>query len=899
MRRVVVRATSLWRSLRGGAHLDRAMDDEMRFHVEMETERLVREHGVDPQEAHRLALIAFGGMERYKEAGRDVRGLRWLDTLSLDARLALRMLMKYRGLTLAGGVAMATAIAVGATAFEAFNQVLNRALPFEEGERIVAVHLATSTPGSAERRIVHDFVSWREELTTIRDLGAFRTTQHNLVAGGSSSEPVKVAEMSASGFAVARIAPLMGRYLVPGDERPAAPPVVVIGHDAWLTRFAGDPLVVGRAITLGGVATTIVGVMPGGFRFPIDHQYWTPFRAEPTRHARLQGPSLSLFGRLAPGVTFDQAQAELTTFGQRAAAESPATHARLRPVVLPFTHEHLEVTDPFRVRLLRIAQMFVGLLSFVVAVNLAILIYARTVTRVGEIAVRTALGASRARILLQLFIEAFALSSLGALVGLALAAAALLRLQSLVAANGARPFWIDLGLSLSTVGYTGLVSILAAVVMGVLPGIKATSGRVNANLRELDARTGTRLGAVWTTLIVAQVAVAVAILPVAVHFTWEVVRMGTARADGAADEMVLGLVAAGEGLEASDQARVRRRQQDLIARLQSEPGVSAVTLSSGVPGFAPGRLLRFDSGATGADMRLRHPAHNLGVDVLEVALNLFDVYEAPLIAGRALAASDLGRANAVIVNRSFAEEFLVESAAPAQALGVRFRYVAPYERPGTTPDTSYEVVGVTEDFPRFPREPGSDGNPTIYHPASTGDVDPVALSIRFAGGAPEGFVGRLRAIGAGVDPAMQVRQAHRLSDYYYQLRSFWRHLAWGIGLLTVSVLLLSSAGMYALMSFTVAQRTREIAIRAALGASPRRLLMSIFGRATRQLAMGVAIGTLLAAGIFQSVELAAAKAGLVLLTVAVLMIGVGLLAASGPARRGLRIQPSDALRADG
>lgn len=298
---------------------------------------------------------------------------------------------------------MAAAIAVGATGFEAFSQILGPSLPFEEGDRIVGVRFATSTPGSSERRVLHDFVSWRQELTTIETLSAFRTAQHNLVIGAASSEPVTVAEISPSGFAITRTAPLMGRYLVPDDERPAAPSVLVIGYDAWQARFAGDPLVIGRSVALGGVPSTVVGVMPRGYRFPLDHQYWVAFRQDPVQFPRLQGPSIFMFGRLAPGITLEQAQAELTTVGQRTAAEDTATHARLRPVVLPYTHEHLEVTDPFRVRLLRMAQLFVGLLSLVVAVNLSILVYARTVTRVGEITVRTALGATRARILLQLF----------------------------------------------------------------------------------------------------------------------------------------------------------------------------------------------------------------------------------------------------------------------------------------------------------------------------------------------------------------------------------------------------------------------------------------------------------------------------------------------------------------
>lgn len=894
------RVRSTWRALIRAERLDRAMDEEMRFHIAMEAERLEREKHLDPNEARRRAHVAFGGLEKFKEAGRDTRGLGWLDTISLDARLGVRMLIKHRGLTIVGGFAMAVAIAIGASAFETFSQILDPALPVRAGDRIVALRFATQTPGSAERRVVHEFTTLRGELRSVESMGAFRTAQHNLVAA-SRSEPVKVAEMSASGFDIAATPPLLGRYLTPADEREGAPSVLVLGYDAWQSRFAGDPSIVGRPATLGGQPSTIVGVMPRGFRFPLDHQYWTAFRPEVTRHGRLEGPQIFMFGRLVPGVTRDQAQAELTAIGQRLSSEHPATHGRLRPMVLPYTHEHLDVTDPYRVLLLRAAQLFVGILVFVVAVNLAILVYARTVTRAGEIAVRTALGASRRRILLQLFIEAFVLAALGTVAGLLAAHAALVRVASFARTNGAVPFWIDFGLSPATVLYAVLMAAGAALLMGVLPGLKATDARVQSNLRDLDVRSGARLGPVWTTMVIAQVAVAVAVLPVAVHVTWQVVRMGTAGPEFAADRFVVGLVAAGDEVSAAERPRSGQWQVELLDRIQAEPGVTAVAVSSGVPGFAPGRLLRFQttSGSETGDQPVKYAAMDLGVDVLDVGLNVFETYAATILAGRALAAADLGDANVVMVNDAFVREFMSEGTNAARALGVRFRYVSPYERRGTSPDTSYQIVGVVEEFPRFPREPGSDGNPTIYHPAAPADLQTMVLSVRFTGKAPPDFGHRFRTLGAEVDPALQVRRVQPLADYYYQVRSFWRSVAWVIGLMTLSVIVLSAAGMYALMSFTVAQRTREIAIRAALGAAPRRLIAGIFGRATRQLSLGLAVGAVLAWGIFDSVDVGLARAGALVLIVSIFMVAVGLLAASGPARRGLRIQPSDALRADG
>jgi hypothetical protein len=320
----------MWRVIRRSDRLDAAMHEEMRFHIEMEAERLARDHGLDRQEAHRQARVRFGGLENYKEEGRDAWGRQWLDALSLDARLAARMLVKHRGLTLAGGFAMAVAIGVGATSFEVIAEALTRALPFEAGARVVSIQYSRDVPGGLERRVLRNVVEWREQFETVQQLGAFRTVQHNLSSGNAPPEPVKVAEMTASGFAVARTAPLIGRYLLPGDEREGAPRVVVVGYDAWQSRFGGDPHIVQRTIDLAGAPHVIVGIMPQGFKFPVDHQFWIPLITDPVKHDRLQGPELYMFGRLAPGVTLERAQAELIATSQREAAEHPRADGWLR-----------------------------------------------------------------------------------------------------------------------------------------------------------------------------------------------------------------------------------------------------------------------------------------------------------------------------------------------------------------------------------------------------------------------------------------------------------------------------------------------------------------------------------------------------------------------------------------
>ncbi|MDQ3309631.1 MAG: ABC transporter permease, partial [Gemmatimonadota bacterium] len=273
---------------------DTEMEEELRFHLEMEMEKNLRA-GMNPEEARRQAGIAFGGLDKHKEQVRDARGLGWIPGLSLDLKLGARMLAKHPGLTLVGGLGMAVAIAIGAV-FDVTAAVVHTPLPLDDGERLVAIESWDAEINNQERQILHDFTTWREELRAVEDLGAYRDVARNLIVPGGSVEPISVAEMTASGFRAARVPPLLGRPLLQEDERPGAPQVVVIGYGVWQNQFRGDPNVVGRQARLGNTVHTVVGVMPEGFAFPINHRLWTPLRADPAAYERRNGPGIQVFG---------------------------------------------------------------------------------------------------------------------------------------------------------------------------------------------------------------------------------------------------------------------------------------------------------------------------------------------------------------------------------------------------------------------------------------------------------------------------------------------------------------------------------------------------------------------------------------------------------------------------
>ena len=255
----------------------------------------------------------------------------------LDVKLACRMLVHYPGLTIVGGLALAIGIPVALVPVHLIN-ALNAPLPFEDGHRIVGLQYWDVQASDSRKPTPYNFERWRAELTSFETLAAARTRRENVISDAGPVEVIRGAEMTASAFAVTRVQPFLGRTLVEADELKTAPPVVVIGHDLWQTQFAGNADVLGRTLRFGRELRTVVGVMPAGFGFPYRDRFWVPLRERAIDYEVGQGPGLLIFGRLRDGVSFEQAQTELTTVGHRIAADHPDTHGRLRPEVAAYTH---------------------------------------------------------------------------------------------------------------------------------------------------------------------------------------------------------------------------------------------------------------------------------------------------------------------------------------------------------------------------------------------------------------------------------------------------------------------------------------------------------------------------------------------------------------------------------
>ena len=808
---------------------------------------------------------------------------------------------------------MTVGITIAAGAFTIVSLMIDAKLPLPESERLVSLLSLDVATTNRETRNLFDLEAWRGA-KSIEDFSVSRTVQRNLVVDGRPPEIVTVAEMSASAFGAARIDAFRGRTLLPEDERAGAADTIVIGHDEWVRRFGADPDVVGRVVKLGPTAHTIVGVMPEGYGFPLYHSYWIPWRVDAAVYAPRSGPSVSIFGRLAPGATLESAQAELNAIGRRASAAEPATHEHLRPLVIPYAHAFTDMDEPQNALAVYAIEIAIVLLLVLICVNVAILVYARTATRQGEIAVRGALGASRRRIVAQLFVEALMLAGVSAAIGIGLTAVGLRQIEgAMLTLVGRWPFWFSLELQTSTVIYVVGLTLFAAAIVGVAPALKATGRQVHTRLQTLSPGSGSRMqmGRLWTALIVAQVAVTVAILPMATYFAWSSLRLqsggGYATAEFLNASLSLDRTAA-PPTEAGDKAFTARyggALAEIERRLKDDSRVREVTFSL----TSPGRELAVVLEAEGVPVPVDAVDYNIVegtkrgtlVRFNRVATNFFSAFDVPVSIGRGLTAADAsadaaGVTPGVLVSRGLVDQVF----SGANPLGRRIKYVG---RSREAPSRNvvlerwYEIVGVVPDFP-VPGSFDDESEGRVYHAVAAGDLYPARLNVRVRTGDPAALADPLRDLSASIDPDVQLLDVSTAEIAFKQAQGMMRLIGVSLALVILSVILLSSAGIYSLMSFTVARRRREIGIRAALGANRNRILVGIFSRVLAQLGAGAVLGLIAAVGLEQILEgdMVRNYRAMLLPIVILLMMTIGVIAAIGPARQGLRIQPIEALR---
>jgi len=810
----------------------------------------------------------------------------------LDWKLGARLLLKHPALTIIGGLSLAAAMAIGAVGIEVADELLYKRLPFDEGSRVVRLETQDVAASRVEPRVLHDFAIWRRSLKTVAELGAARVSERNVLTGEGRVEALSVAEITASAFPLTRVLPLLGRPLHPTDELQGAEPVVVLSYDVWQRQFLHDPAIIGRVVDVGRTARTVVGVMPPRFGFPHDEQAWVPLAVQDA--PPLEGLAVQVFGRLAAGASWQDAAAELGVVSARLAADQPATHALLRTRVRAFAGR--TPGDPIRLEDWLIHAIVLLVLTAVCA-NVATLIFARTAMRESEMVVRHALGASRARVIAQIVTESLVLTLAAAVLGLVVA-------QTTVRYAWARatqitgeslPFWVDLKLEPASVAYALLLALVAAAMIGLLPALRATRASVQRGLQGITGAGGTmKFGGIWSFIIGAQVAFTLLCLPAAVGISSNVLREQSSRSEFPAEHYLTfrlsvdnEALAGEQGMADDGQIAARRAlaYEALAGRLREEPGVTHVTLGDRLPTMSP-EWVAVEMEQDGTPPARLVGNYEGGFAMATVGAGYHDAFGARLLAGRALQATDAGAPNGpVVVNESFMR------VVGRNPVGARVRTLQRDSERELGP--WHEIVGVVTDLWTFPADWGEAAY--IYRAASAAEFDPVVVAVRVAADAAP-LAPRVAALARQVDAGLYLRDIVTLDDIVAREQSRMVGGIFVFGSVLLVAVVFAAASLYALMAVAVQRRTREIGIRIALGANPRRLLRTVFARAGRQLGGGIIAGNSIVLLIAWRTDAMTTDLLVSLAIMSVIMAVVGVLACAGPARSALRVQPTEALR---
>ena len=789
-----------------------------------------------------------------------------------DVRHAFRLMRREPFTTVTATVAMAVGIGLVTVAAASVEALLFSRLPFEGGERFVLLR-AWQEPERVQIQLTADeYASVAAQASVFSHLGAGSQTRGNVTLPAGVVDEATTAGITPASLAFLPYSPILGRPLTPADAEPGAPPVVMIREAFWQRVFGGSMDAVGATLEVDGIRRTIVGVMPNELQFPNRApDLWAPI------DERALGPSERLFAILAPGRTLESAAPELAVIAaQLSSARSEAGTIRL---------EVTSVTD-LGPQAPVMASAIIGVaiaILIVVAANVANLVLARSFLRSHELAVRSALGASRAGLVRQITVEVLVLCGVAAAIGTVAAQAILRRFNAL----DDLPFWLDFTAGARTLVFVIGGTLLAAAVAGAWPALRITRAGLLPTLQS-SARTGdAAFGRAAAVAVVVQIAVSIVMLHGALVFAESLARYSGDGLELPSNVLTAGL-RFGTGRPDSPVASPLTRE-DVEGLAAALPGVLAAGLTTALPRHSPPATRVEVEPLPGEGRAAFRPA-----PMAEVSAGYFETLEARVLAGRLFIATDHA-ADALpvaVVNAPFVQKFF----AGASALGRRFRTID-----GERPSPWYEIVGVVPDLGL------SVGDPALaagyYLPLVEGRRAQqwLYLSVR-VDGEPGNYVGPLRQALYARDPMFMLNRPQPLADVALEDRNFFKWFSRALVGLGIVTLVLAMTGVYAMMAIIVTRRTREIGIRVALGATARQVVASVLGRAARHVALGGVLGGVLAVLSLDLREVLVSRLGdggpWALPLVLALLVLSGLCATGLPLRRALRVQPSEAMRCE-
>ncbi len=874
------------RALVTAAEDDREFAQELQAHLELLTDDNVGA-GMTPDEARRQARLTLGMASSLQSQHRDVRGFRVLEDLFQDVRFAFRLMRKERWFTAAAVTAIALGIGANTVGFSIIDAAFFRGFNFERAEELHAISWRP-TRGLRLQSSPLDLDDWRTA-SSFSGVAAAGFGAINISDDHAAPEQTQGAQVTVNLFDVLRQPPLLGRTFVTGEDRRGAAPVVIIGYDLWMSRFAGDPNVLGRTLRINSKPTTIVGVMPQGMKFPDNSELWSPYIPTDVQLSRDVRP-LSVFARLKPGVTRADAATELEAIAQRIIADHPnqrkaVTGAKLETLVERF----LNGAAP------RMFVVIMGAVCFVLLIacaNVANLLLSRVVYRSREVAVRYALGATRWRVMRQLLIESIALSGLGAIVGVSLARVGVQAFDSAIQASGA-PYWLRFTVDYRVLFYVAATCIVTGIIFGLAPALQVSRANPQDTLKEgaRGAAGNRRAGRAGGVMVVAELAMTIVLLCGA----------------GLMLRSFVALYAAPPGFDINGLTRMqlqlpparypdvesrRRFYAQLLPKIDAIPGLQSATVTTAVPPLRheTWRVIIDRSAQVDDDER---PF----VSTVSVAPRFFETLGVGVARGRVIEASDgaSGAAN-VVINQRMADEFF-----PGEdPVGRRLRFVPRSTEPDAQPQPWRTVVGIVPTF-----QQGTDDeafhNSIVYLPFLNLPERTASLMVRSAM-PPDQVMTAVRSVVQSLDADQPVFNIETIQHVFENERSIYRIFAWLFGLLAAIGLTLSAVGIYGVIAYAVTQRTQEIGVRVAIGASRWDVAWLFLRRGVVQLGLALAIGmpAALALGAVARIPVVEVHAGdpVTMVGIAIVISAVALAACLIPARKASRIDPVVALRAE-